>query len=223
MPRQNRTPKSIYDAPSYAITEAALLLDVPRTTLGAWVNGRTHATKAGPRHVPGVIVPSEQGYLSFTNLVEAFTLAAMRREHRLQLSKIRKAINYVENEMGIERPLARQEFKTDGVSLFVEKLGALINVSSHGQLAMRQVLREHLARIEYKSGMAVRLYPLKRPKQPKSIVIDPKLAYGRPALRGTGIPARMIADRFTAGDSMHALAHDYNVTVELIEEALRAA
>ncbi len=223
MARQNLTPLSIYDAPSYPIAEAARLINVPRTTLGAWVKGRSHATNAGPRHVPGVIVPADPGYLSFTNLVEAFTLAAMRREHRLQLSQIRKAIKYVESEMGIERPLAQQAFKTDGVSLFVEKLGKLINVSSHGQLAMQQILREHLARIDYQRGMAVRLYPMRRPEQPKSIVIDPKLAYGRPVLRGTGIPARMIVNRFNAGDSTHALADDYNVAVELIEEALRAA
>lgn len=64
---------------------------------------------------------------------------------------------------------------------------------------------------------------MRRPMQPKLIVIDPKLGYGRPVLRGTEIPAQMIADRFHAGDSTAALASDYNVGLELIEEALRAA
>ncbi|MCA9648232.1 MAG: DUF433 domain-containing protein, partial [Myxococcales bacterium] len=34
------------------------------------------------------------------------------------------------------------------------------------------------------------------------MVIDPNLAYGRPILYGTGIPTRIIADRFKGGDSL---------------------
>ncbi|MCA9648234.1 MAG: helix-turn-helix transcriptional regulator [Polyangiaceae bacterium] len=40
MARGPRNSSSIYDAPSYSIAEAARLIGVPRTTLGAWVNGR---------------------------------------------------------------------------------------------------------------------------------------------------------------------------------------
>ena len=48
-----------------------------------------------------MIKPAASGYLSFTNLVEAFTLAAMRREHQVKLSQIRAAIHLVERELGV--------------------------------------------------------------------------------------------------------------------------
>lgn len=220
VPRKTSNGPSVYDAPSYSIAEASRLLRVPQSTLSAWVYGRSN--NAG-RRIPGVIHAADQSFLSFTNLVEAFTLAAMRRDYRLKLYQIRKAILFVESRMSIARPLARQEFKTDGVSLFVEEFGKLINVSSGGQLAMRQVLQEHLKRVEYKAGVAVRLYPMRGAKQPKSIVVDPKLAYGRPVLRGTGIPYAMIVDRFQAGESSESLAEDYNVEQGLIEDAIRVA
>ncbi|MCA9648233.1 MAG: hypothetical protein H6718_21170 [Polyangiaceae bacterium] len=61
----------------------------------------SYASKAGRRSVQGVIKPAASGYLSFTNLVEAFTLAAMRREHQVKLSQIRAAIHLVERELGV--------------------------------------------------------------------------------------------------------------------------
>jgi len=75
-----------------------------------------------------VIAAAERGgrarYLSFTNLVEAFTLAAMPRGQRLELSPIREAMQRVEAALGIKRPLAQRAFKTGSVSLFVEDLAS---------------------------------------------------------------------------------------------------
>lgn len=70
----------------------------------------------------------------------------------------------VERKFGVRHPLAREEFKTDGVNLFVERLGKLLNASHDGQVAMREVLDRHLRRVEFDEGRAVRLYPLFRPR-----------------------------------------------------------
>ncbi|MBN1607746.1 MAG: DUF433 domain-containing protein [Polyangiaceae bacterium] len=60
-------------------------------------------------------------------------------------------------------------------------------------------------------------------QQPRLIVIDPELGFGRPVLTGTGIPVSIIHERFKAGDSASNLADDSGVGVDAIEEALRAA
>ena len=124
-----------------------------------------------------------------------------------------------------EHPLAKEQFKTNGVDLFVERLGKLINASQEGQLGMRAVLVGSLDRIEYdRRGRAVRLFPLlRREDGPKSIVIDPRRAFGRPVLVGTSVPAADIRARFDAGDGVGELALDFDVSPELIEDALRAA
>jgi uncharacterized protein (DUF433 family) len=90
---------------------------------------------------------------------------------------------------------------------------------------MRAALVGSLDRIEYnKQGRAVRLFPLLgRKDAPKSIVIDPRRAFGRPVVAGTCVPAADIRARFHAGDGVDELARDHDLSTELIEDALRAA
>jgi uncharacterized protein (DUF433 family) len=227
-----RRPSNIYaghrpeDVPAYPFPEAALLAGVPVSTLRSWVLGRPFPSRAGQRWSLSVIhLPKgERRFLSFTNLVEVHVLAAMRRKHALELNAIRRAVRYVHDELQVEHPLANEQFKTNGVDLFVERLGKLINASREGQLGMRDVLVDSLDRVEYdRQGRAVRLFPLlKRADAPKSIVIDPRRAFGRPVLAGTSVPAADIRARFDAGDGVDELARDYDVSPELIEDALRA-
>lgn len=66
----------------------------------------------------------------------------------LAFSNIRKAVRYVERTLGVPHPLAREQFKTDGVDLFTEKLGTLISASREGQVAIREVLEGYLERVE---------------------------------------------------------------------------
>ena len=52
---------------------------------------------------------------------------------------------------------------TDGVSVFVERTGALINATRSGQLAMRKLMEAHLRRIDPDvDGLAIRLFPFVR-------------------------------------------------------------
>lgn len=210
----------------YPISYAAHLTQVPKSTLRAWVAGRTYPTKTGRKKTPAVIKQAQPGYLSFVNLVEAHALAAMRREYQLKLDIIRKAVRYVERELEVKHPLARQEFKTDGVGLFVEHFGKLLNVSHDGQFAIRDALDARLERVEYEAGFAIRLYPCVRPNQlhqPRLIVIDPSRAFGHPVLAGSGVPVASVRERFRGGESAQELAVDFGVGVDAIEEALRAA
>ncbi len=214
------------EQPCYPISYAARLTQLPESTLRAWVAGRSYLTRDGRRRAAPVIPPAEPGYLSFINLVEAHALAAMRREYQLKLDKIRRAVRYVEKELQVAHPLARQEFKTDGVELFVEHVGKLLNVSKDGQAAIREALGDRLERVEYEAGFAARLYPWIRPhfgEQPRLVVIDPARAFGRPVLAASGVPVASIKERFAGGESSSALAKDFGVGVDAIEEALRAA
>ena len=51
--------------------------------------------------------------------------------------------------------------------------------------------------------------------------IDPTIAFGRPSLRGKAVPTAVLADRFKAGEPMTTLAEDFDVTVAVIEDAIR--
>ncbi len=209
------------DVPAYTLAEAAGLVGVPPLTLRKWTQGRSYPTRAGTRPSKAIIETPSPQFLSFTNLVEAHVLAGLRKEHCITLAKIRAAVRFVEDTFGVQHALAREQFKTDGVSLFLEKLGVLVNVSQEGQVALREVLEGHLRRVEYANGRAVRLFY--RPDAPRTIVIDPRRAFGRPTLAGTSVPIVDIASRHKCGDDVEVLARDYEVSVEAVKEALLAS
>jgi uncharacterized protein (DUF433 family) len=212
---------------AYTISEAAHYLRLPRATLRSWVLGRHYPTRSGTGYFRPVIIPTESNppILSFINLVEAHVLGAIRRQHKVPLPAVRKALRYVTQQFPSRHPLADQSFETDGLNLFVEKFGQLINVSSEGQLAIRAVLEAHLRRIERDpSGAPLRLYLFTRmaeSEEPKSVVIDPFVSFGRPVLVGTSVPTSAVAERYKAGETIESLANDYDCPSLQIEEAIR--
>ena len=141
------------------------------------------------------------------------------------MSKIRQSIDYLRKHFSSKHPLAEQRFETDGLDLFIDKFDQLINVTQSGQIALRELLKAHLHRVEHDStGAAVKLYPFTRKRdsrEPKVVVIDPHISYGRPVLVGTGIPTAVVAERYKAGESIDELAEDYGRQRNEIEEAIR--
>lgn len=219
--------KSPEEQPTYSVAEASRYLSIPPATLRSWVVGRKYPTDSGPRFFKPVIqLPGDvRAGLSFVNLIEAHVLDAIRRHHQVSLSKIREAIHYLRKHFSSVHPLAEQRFQTDGIDLFIDKFGQLINVTQSGQIALRELLKAHLHRVEHDaSGTAVRLYPFTRKRdlhEPKVVVIDPHISYGRPVLVGTGIPTAIVAERYKAGESIDELAEDYGRSRKEIEEAIR--
>jgi uncharacterized protein (DUF433 family) len=192
-----------------------------------WVLGRPYPTRQGDQFSAPLIELADPAdrLLSFTNLVEAYVLASLRRQHRIEMHKVRDALLYLEKKLGSKHPLASERFETDGRSLFLRKYGQLIDLPEDGQLAIEAVLRPYLQRIEHDaSGLAVRLFPMRRaadPESPRTVLIDPFLSFGKPVLTGTGVPTAIIFHRFDAGESIVDLADDYGLNPSQIEEAIR--
>jgi uncharacterized protein (DUF433 family) len=208
------------ELPLYRVRDAARYLSIPPATLRAWVFGQSGFSAVLERPDP------HKPWLSFFNLVEAHVLDALRREHKISLQKVRNALSYLARKMPTPHPLADPAFTTNGLSLFLDRYGELINLSREGQLGMRSVLEAHLKRIDRDpaGGMPLRLFPFTRRKtadEPKMIVIDPRVAFGRPVIVGTGIPTAIIAQRYKAGESIAELSEDYERPRDQIEEAIR--
>ena len=156
-------------------------------------------------------------------------LAAIRRKDAVPMLKVRAAIDYLVEHTHTVRdkrhPLISKQLATDGLDLFVERYGALVNISRAGQVAMRNVMSAALLRIERDpKGVPIKLYPFTRSEfesAPTMVVIDPKLSAGRPVIAGTGLATEVIAERYKAGESIGALARDYERKKGEIEEAIR--
>jgi uncharacterized protein (DUF433 family) len=224
------TSRDVYNAPAYSILEASWYLRMPQATLRSWIAGRPYPVRSGVRRFEPVIelTDPECKHLSFINLVEAHVLCGIRRKYKVGLPKVREAVRFLREHFQSRHPLVEQQFETDGINLFIEKVGSLINVSSSGQMAMRQVLHFHLQRIERDDeGFPIRLYPIiSRMKGDDAskgpVVIDPAISFGRPIIRKLGIPTALIAERFDAGETIASIAADYEAEPNDIEEAIRA-
>jgi uncharacterized protein (DUF433 family) len=213
--------------PSYSAADASRYLNIPYSTIRSWTVGYTYKVTDGSKEFKPVIGVKEKKplALTFINLIEIHVLRAIRQHHQIDLVNVRTALDYLDEKINISHPLAHQEFYTDGVDLFIDRYGSLINASQDGQRILKNALHAHLERIEPDDeGLAIQLFPFTRNQEennPRFVVIDPRVAFGRMVIAGRGIPTDIIAERFYAGDSQEQLAHDYECGIEEIEEAIR--
>jgi uncharacterized protein (DUF433 family) len=212
--------------PSYRISEVSHYLRIPKATVRAWAVGQGRF-----KPVLGVMRQDDLPLLSFLNLVEVHVLDALRTEHGIPLQKTREALRILSRLFpGVPHPLADCDLLTESGEVFVQHLGQLVSASRGGQIALRGLLEAHLRRVDRDpTGRASRLYPFTRKREgtaalraePRRVVIDPEVQFGRPVIAGTGIPTQVIADRYKAGESIAELARDYDRSQEEIEEAIR--
>ena len=219
----NNKRSNLRELPAYSVAEVAHYLNLPRSTVRYWATGKDSS--------PALIEVADTNpvALSFLNLVELHVLAAIRRKHAVPMSKVRRAIDYLrentQDESDQLHPLISKQLQTDGLDLFIEQYGRLVNISSAGQLAMRVIIEAALRRIERdRRGIPIKLYPFTRSNvndAPAMVVIDPTLSAGRPVITGTGLATEVIAERYKAGETVAELAKDYDREDAEIEEAIR--
>src|SRR5262245_38330064 len=91
------------DRPAYPLSEAARYLRLPVATLRAWTLGRRYTTRQGKSHFRPLIHASSRRppMLSFSNLIEAHVLRALRTEHGVSVKAVRQAVEFAEEKLGI--------------------------------------------------------------------------------------------------------------------------
>ena len=214
------------DLAAYTLAEAARYVRLPAATLRSWVLGRHYPTAGGSGEFPPLIRPASRQppLLSFSNLIEAHVLRSLRTEHGVPVKALRSALAYAEETLGIDRLLLRPELRANAGKVFLDRYGELIELTMSGQLAMRRLLADHLDRVEWDSSrFPVRLYPFlsaSAPSDARPIVIDPRIAFGRPVVVRKGISTSVIAERVDAGKSVDDIAADYDLGSSEIEQAV---
>lgn len=213
------------EQPAYGLTEASRYLKLPPATLRAWTFGRPYPTTSGEGHFPPLIRPasSRPPLLSFSNLIEAHVLRALRAEHGVSVKAVRDAARFAERKLQINRLLLSQELRTKAGDIFLDRYGELINLSASGQLAMRHVLDAHLRRVVWEHKLPIRLYPfvLGQPTDATMpIAIDPRIAFGRPVVASRGVSTAAIVARIDAGEPLPEVAADYELSQEEVEHAV---
>ena len=202
--------------PAYGVTDAARYADVTGQTIRNWQKLRNRPSPLGPR---------ERGKnLSYLQLIELAVVAAAR-DAGVPLWAIRETREYMRCEFNAEFPFAEYRFKTDGRKLWLDCMdlagksgkGKLLEVSGKGQYAWSEIIGR-LREFEYdkKLGLAVRWHVAGRASP---VVIDPRLRFGAPSVEG--VPTRLIAGRWSAGESPSEIADDFGMSERQVFAALQ--
>ena len=220
--RRSAAKHSARDQSAYGLAEAARYLKLPPATLRAWTFGRQYPTTTGAGQFHPLIRPASRRppLLSFTNLIEAHVLRALRTEHGVSVQAVRNAVRFAEGKLHIDRLLLRPELCAEAGRMFLDRYGELINLSASGQLAMRQVLNTHLKRVTWEGHFPSRLHPFVMGQADMPIAIDPRIAFGRPIVASRGVSTAAIVGRIDAGESVSDVAADYELSREDIEHAV---
>ena len=222
-----------FDAPLYAMSEAARFLGVPTSTLTTWARcyvrrppGRSEVR--GAPIVTSVEAPRGFPVIPFVGLAEGMVLAAFRKAG-VSLQHIRRAVDVLGQEIGVDYALASRRLYTDGAVILFdyadtkhdEELAGLTEVVRR-QRVFAPVVRDYLTRIDCApDGWAARLVS---PATERPIVIaDPSRAFGQPIFIHGATRVEDVLDRWKAGDALHEVADDFGVPLEDVEDMLRVA
>jgi uncharacterized protein (DUF433 family) len=189
------------------------------------------ATGRARRYVPLIIPPkrTDRLMLSFTNLIEAHVLYAIRRVHHIKMNLLRDTLDQLRRDFESEHPLAEVDLYTEGENILV-KYETYVNMSAGKQIEMAQVIDVYVKRIERDESKITRFYPFTGEpivagpaviEQPKIVSVDPFVSFGRPVVTGTNIRTEILSDRWIGGDSIDSLAVDYQLDRNIVEAALR--
>lgn len=210
--------------PRYSFREAGGYLKIPESTVKSWFVGMPYGRAPHVRKMEPFLTPAARDLLSFFDIASVYVLMALKAKGA-RSSDLREIVTELKKEFPDSRyPLLGREFALFGKDVVLKKAGKLLNLSKSRQLGLRKVMEKFLDRFELDAqDMPLSFSPLytDREKGKGYIVIDPNFAYGRPVIRGTAIPAEIIAKRKESGESAAALAKDYRIPVRAVKEAVR--
>lgn len=221
--------------PLLTVREAAWNLAIADSTFRDWARGyRRH--ERGGRPVIGEPVVTclpargRDATVPLVGLVEGLVLAAFRKTG-VPLQRIRPALDVLGLEIGVAHALASRGLYSDGAEVLYDfahsdasDLGSVAEelvVVRSGQRVFADVIRDYLELITFgEDGWPDRVgLPAYRSAR---IVVDPRVAFGRPIFEHGGARVEDVIDRWRAGESPSELARDFGVSAEEIEDAARA-
>jgi len=182
-------------------------------------------TRKGSALAPAIETPfppvAGQILMPFLALVEARFVAHFRR-HGLSLQTIRKAAQKLRVDQGISHPFATQRrFRTDGKRVLMEEAAddgerRLLDIMTD-EFGFPEVIEPSLFdTVVYVDDLAARMkfdgFP--------NIIVDPRLAFGRPVVEVGHVPTETLAAAFLAEGDVNAVADWYKTDAASVTQAL---
>jgi uncharacterized protein (DUF433 family) len=195
----------------YEPAEAARLLDMQPNMLRRWIFGYSAVRNGVKTEHPPVVDRSQATHDASISFVELVELWFVKRflEEKISFQQIRDVYRKVREETGQEHP-----FATDGQWI---TLGRKIikrhaeDRLSHDPLSDQywfdELVRDAGVQLDFpESGLAQRWFPAGKEKR---VVVDPRIAFGRPTVVGHGITTFNVWDLYQAEGHDRAIVRDW--------------
>jgi uncharacterized protein (DUF433 family) len=218
-----RTESTFFSTGIFTVADAAALVKASERQVRGWVTG--YPGRVGP------LIENELGWIenrlafSFRNLME-LRFAATFVKAGVKLNRIRKIMVEVRKSLRHPHPFATNiVFKTDGKKI-VGEIARQNGVTVAYDLETRNyelhpvILASLADDVEYDpKGDAVAWRP--RSDLTPNVIVDPRISFGRPSMRLSGIPTRTLAKAAKAEKSVGAVAAWYEIPVSQVREAVK--
>lgn len=188
---------------SYNIGVAQRLTGVSSNAIKRWLADY-------PPHIAELKPPWRDGWgpkfthltrLSFLELIEVLIAGKIRAGQKCSYQEVREYHDTIAAEWGTQFPFAHKNLHSQK-----ERLPESAN--------------RILAQLDYDDGFASRWCPFGKDG---ALALDPQRAGGQPAIKGRRLRVEDLKDYFMGGDSVNALAEDFEIEPLAVEAALRYA
>ena len=211
----------------YTLAEAALLSGVNRHRISRWARGYTFAYHGKRQTMPAIIGREPDSaaspILTFADLIEIRFLEAFRQKG-VSTNALRIASQRAKELLGRHHPFSTQIFKSDGRTILAEI------TKETGDRALLDILSDQFV---FETVIASYLYEgldfneLKEPSRwwplgnDRSVVIDPRRAFGAPIIARTGVPTKILNSAVNAEQSVEFVAKWYGVEIDEVTDAVQ--
>jgi hypothetical protein len=179
----------------------------------------------GPLWTPQIDLDDGHAYLGFRDLLEARVVDKFI-SLGMSAQRVRAAIVLARDELGDERPLSTNRFRTDGRDIFLHVVDTdeqgrarerLLNLFKR-QYEFKQFINPLLKTIDFdKRGAPLQWWPIGKRGH---IVVDPSRAFGQPIESETSVPTAIL-DAAGRQEGITAAARIYQVPQAAIKRAMQ--
>ena len=206
----------------YTVPQAARILGARQSKVRSWLEGYA-SSQASPILQHQIERPEKGLVLSFLDLIESAWV-----HHFLDLGyspqTIRKVAEKLRTRTDLTHPFAsKNRFLADGKSIFEESIdeegeARLLNLMNDNFTIGPIIQQSLFDRIFYVQDVGAQFHPL--PATP-DVLMNPKVANGRPALKDTWVPTETLFQAYIAEDGETGIvADEYRGTVAQGNEAV---
>jgi len=217
---------NILDAPAYSAAEASRLVDMKPWTVRRYLQGYEYDYESWHKMQPPVVKGDSkfETYASFLDLIDLLFVKELLKRG-FGLPTLRIALDEARELLGSPH-FCQSAFFTSGsqnISIKLPKDGTIIKLMTGGQYVIPSIVASLSNKLDFEEitryGFARRYYPKGLDGQ---IVIDPEISFGRPVIKGTGIPTTSIYDLFLGeGEKYKPVGNWFSLPISKVKAAVQ--